>query len=504
MDKLKKTKSNIVYGFVNKFVMMLGPFVVRSVIIYKLGIEYVGLGSLFSSILQVLSLAELGFGTAVVYSMYKPIAENDDEVLGALLYFYKRVYLIIGIVIFLIGNMITPILPSLIAGEYPDGIHIYILYYTYLLNTVLSYVLFGYKQSLLIANQRNDVESKISIVSNLFVYIVQVIILITISNYYVYTFLILMGTILLNVLRNIQVKKLFPNIGGKGVIDTNSKKEIYKRVYGLLLSNICQVCRNSFDSIILSAFLGLEILGQYQNYYYVMNAVTGFLHILTSSVLGGVGLNIATKSREDNYKQFRTIFFGYNLVSSWSVVFLLCLYQPFIELWVGANNMFPDLLVYLMCLYFYSLKIGDVVSLYKEATGIYWEDRYRPIAESIANLVLNVLLVKAFGVYGVVGSTIISIILINIPWASHTLFKVYFKMSNIGFYEDTLLYTLVLVFVSITTAYVCSYIEGSTAVIFIGRVFCCTVIPGILFILFFRENDRYYEMKKLLRKIVQK
>lgn len=504
MDKIIKTKSNILYGFVNKFVMMIGPFVVRSVIIYKVGIEYVGLGSLFSSVLQVLSLAELGFGSAIVFSMYKPISENNKDLLGALLYFYRKVYFTIGICIFFAGIVIMPFLPRLIAGECPDSINIYILYFIYLLNTVLSYILFGYKQSLLIANQRNDIESKISIASNLFVYVCQVIVLMIISNYYVYTFFILIGTVILNVLRNIQVKKIYPEILCKGMISSETKKGIYKRVYGLMLSNICQVCRNSFDSIILSAFLGLLILGKYQNYYYIMNAVTGFLHIFTFSVLGGIGLNVVTKSREENYLQFRTIFFGYNFASSWCVVFLLCLYQPFMKIWVGENNMFPDSLVYYMCIYFYSLKIGDVISLYKEATGIYWEDRYRPIAESIVNLVLNVVLVELLGIYGVVISTIISIIFINIPWASHTLFKEYFKRSNIVFIKDALFYTVVLAAVSIVTVYVCSFIDYGIIVTILLRMICCFIVPGILFLLVYRNNTRYREMKRLIQKIIHK
>ncbi|MGN0716955.1 MAG: hypothetical protein ACI4LU_04395, partial [Treponema berlinense] len=173
---------------------------IRTVLIKKIGIEYAGLNSLFSSILQVLNLTELGFASAVVYSMYKPIAEDDKDTICALLNFYKRVYFIIGLVILALGTAVMPFLPHLIRGNIPQDINIYVLYSIYLVNTSLSYLLFGYKNSLLNAHQRRDVISNILTITQGLMNICQLIILVTIKNYYLYVLMMPIFTVLNNVM----------------------------------------------------------------------------------------------------------------------------------------------------------------------------------------------------------------------------------------------------------------------------------------------------------------
>lgn len=155
LEKTKNARRNILFGILNKVITMFLPFVVRSVIIYALSAEYLGLNSLFSSILQVLNLTELGFSSAMVYSMYKPIAENDDETICALLNFYRKIYFIIGCIVLSLGLLLLPFLDKLINGDVPDNINIYILYLCYLVNTVLSYMMFAYRSSLLNAASKN-------------------------------------------------------------------------------------------------------------------------------------------------------------------------------------------------------------------------------------------------------------------------------------------------------------------------------------------------------------
>lgn len=402
-------------------------------IIFSL-MEYVGLNSLFASILQVLSLAELGFGSAIIFSMYKPIATNDLAEIGALLNLYRKTYHIIGGIILCVGMFLVPFLNHLISGGYPENINIQILYLIYLFNTVSSYFLYAYKQSLLLAYQRVDVDSNIATIVNIVMYVIQILALVFTSNYYCYIVWLPISTIVINLWRNAKISRMFPNIQCVGNVSIEVKKDIFKRVTGLILTRICQVCRNSFDSIIISAFLGLTLLGKYQNYYYVMNTIIGFLGIVTSAVVAGIGNDVVTKSAEENYSRCKIFMSGYVTLATWCTVCLLCLYQPFMKIWVSENNMFPFELVILMCLYFYFLKLGDIVAVYKDATGIYWEDRARPIVESVANLIMNVAFVKMWGVYGVVISTIVSILFINIPWSTHILFKTYFKISEKEYY----------------------------------------------------------------------
>ncbi|UKI56602.1 MAG: hypothetical protein L6V90_05600 [Treponema succinifaciens] len=202
--------------FNKNFFTIFFPFLIRTVLIKKIGIEYAGLNSLFSSILQVLNLTELGFASAVVYSMYKPIAEDDKDTICALLNFYKRVYFIIGLVILALGSAVMPFLPHLIKGNVPQDINIYVLYSIYLVNTSLSYLLFGYKNSLLNAHQRRDVISNILTITQGLMNICQLLILVTIKNYYLY---VLMMPIFLQFLTmflsELRQKECFQNIHAK-------------------------------------------------------------------------------------------------------------------------------------------------------------------------------------------------------------------------------------------------------------------------------------------------
>ena len=216
--KLSRTKNavrNIYCGLFNKIITILFPFLIRTVLIKKIGIEYAGLNSLFSSILQVLNLTELGFASAVVYSMYKPIAEDDKDTICALLNFYKRVYFIIGLVILALGTAVMPFLQHLIKGNIPQDINIYVLYSIYLVNTSLSYLLFGYKNSLLNAHQRRDVISNILTITQGLMNICQLLILVTIKNYYLYVLMMPIFTVLNNVWLELRQKECFLNIHAK-------------------------------------------------------------------------------------------------------------------------------------------------------------------------------------------------------------------------------------------------------------------------------------------------
>ena len=503
-DKVKNIKRNIIFGLINKIIMMLCPFGIRTIIIWKLGIEYVGLSSLFTSILQILSLAELGFGTAIVYSMYKPLAENDTKLICALLNTYRKIYRIIGWIILGIGIAIMPFIKVLISGNCPNDINIYVLFLIYLLNTVSSYFLFAYKQSLLLANQRNDVESNILSISYLIMYILQIVALILTKNYYSYIIFLPICTIAINLIRNVYVTKKYPEYVCSCELPEEIKKDMKKRVFGLMLSRICQVCRNSFDSIVISMFLGLSVLGKYQNYYYIINTIAGFLTIITTSIVAGIGNNIVTKKRDENYEEFKIFQFMYNWIASWCTVCLLCLYQPFMEVWVGKDNIMSFTLVILMCIYFYVLRVGDVVAVYKEATGIYWEDRYRPVIESIVNLVLNFVLVNCLCVYGVVLSTIVSIVLINIPWAAITLHKTYFEITPTKYFINICKNILILFLISIITYGVCLLINVNLYMSLFIRGAICIFIPNLMLILINIKNPNLRHCLKIVKKMLKK
>lgn len=430
--KLSRTKNavrNIYSGMFNKIFTIFFPFLIRTVLIKKIGIEYAGLNSLFSSILQVLNLTELGFASAVVYSMYKPIAEDDKDTICALLNFYKRVYFIIGLVILALGSAVMPFLPHLIKGNVPQDINIYVLYSIYLVNTSLSYLLFGYKNSLLNAHQRRDVISNILTITQGLMNICQLLILVTIKNYYLYVLMMPIFTILNNVMVGIETKRMFPEYSCKGKLDISVKKDIRKKVAGLMISKLAQTSRNSFDSIFISAFLGLAMTTIYSNYLLVISAITGILNIIMNSLQAGIGNTLQTETKEKNYENLKKFNLLYTLFVGWCTTCMLCMYQSFMELWLGKDFLLPFGAVVLLCLYFYILKAGDINSLYYNASGMWWHGKYRAITEALLNLLGNFILVKYIGIYGIVISTVITAIIGHF-WNGQFLFKLYYKNNK--------------------------------------------------------------------------
>lgn len=506
--KLSRTKNavrNIYSGMFNKIFTIFFPFLIRTVLIKKIGIEYAGLNSLFSSILQVLNLTELGFASAVVYSMYKPIAEDDKETICALLNFYKRVYFIIGLVILVLGTAVTPFLPRLIKGNVPQNINIYVLYSIYLINTSLSYLLFGYKNSLLNAHQRRDVISNILTITQGLMNICQLIILVTIKNYYLYVIMMPVFTVLNNVLVGIATKRMFPEYSCKGKLDISVKKDIRKKVAGLMISKICHVSRNSLDNIFVSAFLGLSMTAIYSNYYMILTSISGIISIITTSMQGGIGNSVQTESEEKNYSDMKKFNLLYMWLAGWCTICMLCLYQPFIKFWLGQDFLLSNGATALLCLYFYILKSGDITANYCNAIGVWWENKYRYILETVANVILNYSLVRIFGIYGLILATIITMVLIGQGMGNKPLFRNYFKKQNLFKWlfliqGKNLLITII---TGTITYFLCTtidkYFEFGNITVIIVRIVVCLFIPNLLFILFYSQTSDFKEAKKWLQ-----
>lgn len=501
MNRSKNAVRNVVFGMINKLVVVFLPFLIRSFIIKEFGADYLGLSSLFSSILQLLSLTELGFGTAIIYSMYKPVAENDEKTLSAILLFYRKIYSVIGIIILCFGLVLIPFLPHLINGEVPDRINILYLYLLYLANTSISYFLFAYKSSLIIAYQRNDITSNINTAVHIFVYSLQFIAICVFHNYYAYTAMLIVGTIVNNLSVNICVKKLFPNIKPVGTLSAETRGIIITKTKGLFIDRLCHVSRNAFDSVFLSAFLGLVVTGKYSNYYYIMNSVIGFLLVITSSIQSGVGNSLATESVEKNYNDILRFNFIYMWICGICVVCLGCLFQPFTELFFGKEMMFPYGIVILLCLYFYVYEMGDICAVYSSAAGLWWESRYRLFAEAVLNIILNFVLGKLFGVFGIILATVITLFLINNIWLSVILFKYYFIGFSLKKYTLYNTYYAVISLVSCAVAYfACAAIFKSITILsIVGRAVVCFIITNMMFFAFYHRLPTFRDAYQFVR-----
>lgn len=505
LERTKNAKRNIAFGVVNKLVTILFPFAIRTVIIKEIGADYLGLTSLFTSILQVLNITELGFSSAVIYSMYKPIADGDNETLCAILNFYRKIYFFIGLIILAIGIVVLPFLPKLIKGDTPNDINIYILYLIYLANSVVSYLLFAYKNSLISAYQRNDVISNINTIVHIFAYSAQIVVIVLTHNFYLYALVLFVASVSMSISTEICSRRMFPDIICKGTLSKGIKVEINQKVKGLLVNKLCQTSRNSFDSIFVSAFLGLTATAIYNNYYYIMNAVTMFFGVVATSILAGVGNSIVTEGQQKNYADMKKFNFIYMWLGGWSTICLLCLYQPFTEIFFGKDMLFPFPVVVLFCVYFYVLKMGDIRSVYSDAKGLWWENRYRAILESVTNLVLNFVLGKFFGVYGIIIATLISLFFVNFIWGSSIIYKYYFTEIRISEYYLLHLFYAVVTFGSCAaTLFVCSILNVAGVTGLLLRFLICMILPNILYFLCYFRTPMFLEAKKFVMASVKR
>ena len=494
--RTKNTVRNIMFGSINRMINIIVPFVARTVILYVMGTQYLGLSSLFSSILSFLSLTELGVGAAMVFSMYKPIAKNDEETICALLNLYRKCYTVIGTVILVVGICLLPFLKILVPEQLPSDINLHLLYLIYLFNAVLSYWLFAYKNAVLQAFQRNDINSRISSVIIPLSYVIMLGALFLTKNYYAYVIWQPVFTILTNVLRMKYVDKHFPQYQPKGEVSREIKQSIIKKTAALVGTKLNTVVLNAADNIVMSAFLGLTVVTMYGNYYYIMSSVIGFLSIIYSSMTAGLGNSIATETVDKNYRDFQKFSYMNAWLVGWCSICLICLYQPFMQIWVGEDLMFSIAIVLQFSVYFYIYQLRKIPVVYKDAAGIWWEDRFRPYVCMIVNLISNVILVQCIGVSGILLSTILSLV-ISIPWENYTIFKYVFRRSSKEYYKKMFYYFGVTLLAGSVTWGLCSFWGNGLWSLGI-RLIICIVVPNVIFIF---ATRRSWECKEAIKMI---
>lgn len=502
LSRTKNTLRNMVFGYLNSIINIILPFASRTVILYVMGTQYLGLSSLFSSILKFLSLTELGVGAAMVYSMYKPIAENDNATIAALLNLYRKLYRLIGTVILVIGLSLMPFLKTLVPEKLPSDINLYWLYFIYLMNAVLSYWLFAYKNALLQAYQRNDINSKIAAIITPLSYAFMLGSLFLTKNYYAYVIWLPIFTILTNLLRLVFVNRSFPDLTPKGTVSKEIKHSIVKKTSALIGTKLNTVVLNAADNLVMSAFLGLTTVAMYGNYHYIMSSIISILNIIYSSMTAGLGNSLQTDSLDSNYRNFEKFSFINSWLVGWCTVCLVCLYQPFMQIWVGDSLMFPFYVILEMGLYFYIYMIRKIPVVYKDAAGIWWEDRFRPYVCMITNVVLNIVLVQLIGISGIILSTVFSLF-VSIPWENYTIFKYVFNRSSKAYYGKMFFSAGTMVLAGAATLWICSLFGGGIWTLLLkGGV--CVIVPNVIFILLNFKRPEFDDTKKFVLRIFKR
>ncbi len=501
-SRTEKSVRNIMVGAINRVVWIGFPFIFRTIIIYVLGKEYLGLNNLFASILEVLNVADIGLGNAIQASIYKPIANKEYNKVSALLKLYRNIYRIIGIFIIVISFILLPFLKYLINGSYPSDVNIYILFMLYATNSALSYTFFAYASILINANQRMDLTSGVALVSKIITSFLQLISLLYFKNITLYVLCNVLCTALQNVLNYLVIKKYFPQYSCVGKVDKEEKRKLFKDVVGLIMQRIGNTLSLSFDTIVISSFLGLSDVAIYSNYNFVTSSVGTFLDLVFSAIIASIGNSIVEESLEKNKKDFDDFSFLNFWLVGWCTICIACMIQNFEWIWTSGSIMSTNLVAILISLKFYTTYIRKIVNTYKDALGLWYVDKYRPLIGGIFNLTFNIILVKFIGISGVIISTILSYVIIEIPWENHTLFKYYFDKDVKPYYINYIYVALCTILAGSITYFICKPFGYKIEDMF-SRLIICIIVPNLIFYLLnFKRNgfQAVIRLKKLVLK----
>ena len=484
-------------------------FISQAIFIRILGVEYLGLNGLFTNVLTMLSIFELGIGNAIVFNLYKPIAQNDTNKISALMNFYRKAYRLIAIIILFLGIMLLPFL-KYIVGNVAIDINIYIVYMLFLSGTVISYFM-SYKRNLIIAMQRNYVISIIHTVYLVILNVCQLAIIFFTENYYLYLIVKIICQLLENIVITNKTNRDYPYLKDKdnNTLDKETEKDIFSRVKALILHKIGNIMVNGTDNIIISSFFGLKAVGMYSNYYTIISAISTLLGQTITSVTASVGNLIATENAEKRYLVFKRIRFFNFWIDVFAGISILIIMQPFIVIWVGEEYILSTFILITLVFNFYQKNTRSCYNVFKDSAGIWREDKFVPLIETGLNIIFSIIFLKIFGLAGVFIGTITSGLILWCYSYPKFVYKKIFERSYINYAKETIGYMMIFLIIAILTYSVSRlFIVENVLLQIIINIVICLVVPNFILYILFRKtgNFRYFLelVKKVLKKITNK
>lgn len=496
MSRIENSIKNIYSNIIVKILTLVISFIARAVFISIFTQDYLGISGLFSNILTLLSLAELGVGTAIVFSMYKPLAQNESEKIRTLMDLYRKIYFCIGVVVTVIGICLVPFLDTII-GTHDITENLALIYLLYLFNTSISYFL-GYMQALISADQKMYIITKYTGTFDVVIAILQILVLCITRNYMLYLITQIIFKLILNILLYKKGLALYPFLKSKDKVqplNTEDKRIIIKNIKAMLFHKIGGVAVFATDNLIITTFISLAMVGIYSNYLIIITNITSWFRIFFSSISASVGNYVADKSKSESLDLFwKTEFIGFSMVL-FSSVCLINLLNPFIgDIWIRQESyLLSQSVVLAIVISFFITNMRVNIEVYKSVMGIFAPDKYKPLVEAIVNLSVSIFLVNRIGFIGVILGTIFSSLFVCMTVEPYILFKHGFSTSCRIYYKKTIYKYIVAALVIALSIYINGFITDTSIISFIlkGCVSVCISIVGII-IFFFKTNEFQY------------
>lgn len=497
--RTKNSIKNTSVSFITNILTIIIGLIAQAIFIKILGNEYLGINGLFSNIISMLGIVELGVGSAIIYHLYKPIAEEDIKKVKALMNFYKKCYTIIALVILTIGLMITPYL-SLFIEEVTIDINISLVYILFIIEIVCSYLL-SYKRSIINANQKNYLVNFIHIGYLVILNILEIMILVLTKNYYLYLGLKIVMRILENVGITILANKLYPYLKNNNErLDENTKKDIFKKVKALFFHKVGGFIVLGTDNIIISKFIGIIEVGLYSNYYMIIDAVEKLFGQVIKVITPSVGNMLVKENAEKSFEIFKRVRFLNFWIATFSGISLLVVMNSFITVWIGSKYLLTTCVLIVLVLNYYAKSMRSCHMIFKEAAGIYYEDRYIPLLESTLNIVASLILLKYFGLAGVFMGTIISSLALYCISYPKYVYKKLFNRGYLNYTKETLGYLSIFLVLAVITFKISRLIVINNA--FLSLVINCliaVIIPNLVLLIIFWHTDNFKYYLNLLK-----
>jgi O-antigen/teichoic acid export membrane protein len=497
--RVKNSIKNSLVSSTSTIITMIIGFIAQAIFIKTLGTEYLGINGLFGNIISIMGIVELGIGPAIIYNLYEPIVSKDIEKIKSLLKMYKISYYLVALAILVIGICILPFL-SIIVGNISIKHDLYLIFMLFILDIMCSYLL-TYKRSILYANQQNYIVIWIHLLYTVVLNIVQVIILIFTGNYILY----LISKIIMRLIENIITTKIannkYPYIKDKYVnkLEKNIVDDIVKKIKALIMHKVGGFVVSGTDNILISVFIGISTVGLYSNYLLIIGSVVALFSQMFTSITASIGNLLVKETKEKSFEVYKNIDFLNFWLTTFSATCIICLIQKFITIWIGKEFLLSSFVLVTIVINYYMLSMRRCTSIFKDAAGIYHEDRYIPLIESIINILASFIFMKVFGLAGIFLGTIISSLILFLYSYPKYVYTILFERKYMEYIARFIKYTFIAAFIAIITylftniiVYQNNYIE------FIKNIVICLILPNIMLILLYRKQDSYKYFKNLI------
>lgn len=501
--RTKNSIKNIYISILTQIIITLLGFVSRKVFLDSLGTEYLGVNGLLSNVLSMLSLVEGGIGTSIVYNLYKPLAENDEPRIIALVQLYKKLYGILAIVIFGLSLTLYPFLGILMK----DGttiVSINIIYFIFVFKNMISY-LNAHKWSLINADQKGYVLAKYNLIFSVLTTISKIIVLILTNNYILFLLIEAFIFIIQNLWNGKIVNERYPYIKTKNKysVEKDVKNNLITNVKALFLHNIGSYCVFGTDNILISAFISVKAVGLYSNYTMIISQLSSLLSPILNGIGASVGNLIATESKEKSYQVFNVTYFINFWIYGIFTIFLYNLLEPFINWWLGNGLLLDKLTFIIILINFYISGMRSSIITFKSKAGIFNNDKYVPLIESAINLGSSILLVRYFGLAGIFMGTTISTIVLPLWIQAKLVYNNVFDKSVVEYFRKYFLYIGITIIIGVITTCICNIItiNGFIGLIIKGGV--CVIVPNLILILIFYKTVEFKYILNIIINIIK-